>query len=72
MSQTLAIKPWVNNGLDAESTNAPFLTWAIIAYYRKLGEALGAEIKDLCVRIFVTNYKQSIAFKKNKTNLLRF
>ncbi len=54
MSRTWAIKTWVNNRLDARSTNSPFLTWAIIAYYRKLGDALVAQIKDLCLGIFVT------------------
>ena len=46
-----------NNRLDAESTNSPFLTWAIIAYSPKLGDALDAQIKDLCLGIFVTNNK---------------
>ncbi len=46
-----------NNRLDAECTNSPFLTWAISAYYPKLGDALEAQIKDLCLGIFVTNNK---------------
>ncbi len=44
MSQTWAINTWVNNRLEAESTNSPFRTWAIIAYYPKLGDALDAQI----------------------------
>ncbi len=54
MSKTGAIKAGVYNRLDAESPNTPFLTWAIIAYYRKLRDAFISQMKDLCLSFICT------------------
>ncbi len=41
---------------DAKCTdNTPSLTWAIIAYYRKLRDALVSRIKDLCLGFICTS-----------------
>ncbi len=43
---------------DAESTNTPFLTWVIIACYRKLSESLFSHNNELCIGFSCAHNKQ--------------